>query len=82
VREYEPHIALDGGPTGLDVVGAIVARADQFLKPGGQLILEIGAPQESSVRALVAEQGKFTLLDTIRDYAGHARVISATKLDN
>jgi release factor glutamine methyltransferase len=79
VRDYEPHIALDGGPSGLDVVAAIVTQAERFLKPGGQLILEIGAPQEAEVRRLVESRGAYELLPTIHDYAGHARVISARK---
>ena len=77
VRHFEPKAALDGGPTGLEVVGQIVAQAGQHLKPGGQLILEIGAPQESVVRKLVEDLGEFELLPTIRDYAGHPRVVSA-----
>jgi release factor glutamine methyltransferase len=79
VRDYEPHTALDGGPTGLEIVAAIVTQAEQFLKPGGQLILEIGAPQESDVRSLVQSRGGYELLPTIHDYAGHARVISALR---
>jgi release factor glutamine methyltransferase len=79
VREYEPHAALDGGPTGLDVAAAIVAQAQRFLKPGGQLILEIGAPQEHAVRSLIADRGGYEIRSTIKDYAGHARVISAMK---
>jgi release factor glutamine methyltransferase len=82
VREYEPYSALDGGPTGLEVVTAIVRQADRFLKPGGQLILEIGAPQELAVRSLIGDRGQFKLLDTIRDYAGHARVISGIRSES
>jgi release factor glutamine methyltransferase len=79
VRDYEPHGALDGGPTGLEIVAAIAAQSAQFLKLGGQLILEIGAPQETAVRDLVASRGSYDLLPTIHDYAGHARVISARR---
>ena len=77
VRDFEPKTALDGGPTGLEVAGQIIAQASQRLKPGGQLILEIGAPQESAVRKLVEERGEYELLPTICDYAGHPRVISS-----
>jgi release factor glutamine methyltransferase len=79
VRDYEPHVALDGGPSGFDVVAAIATQAERFLKPGGQLILEIGSPQEGAVRNLIESRGGYELLPTIHDYAGHARVISARK---
>jgi release factor glutamine methyltransferase len=77
VRDFEPHIALDGGPSGVEVVAAITGQAQRFLKPGGQLILEIGAPQEVAVRQLIESCSGYELLPTIHDYAGHARVISA-----
>src|SRR3990172_3494246 len=52
VRDYEPHQALDAGPTGLEVVSRIVAQAGNFLNPGGQFIIEIGSPQELALRKL------------------------------
>jgi len=79
VRDFEPHAALDGGPTGLEIVAAIVEQAGRFLKPGGQLIMEIGAPQESAVRKLIENRGEYELLPTIHDYAGHPRVVPAKR---
>src|SRR5262249_16730492 len=43
VRDFEPHVALDGGADGLQVLERIVADAPAWLKPGGYLIVEIGA---------------------------------------
>jgi release factor glutamine methyltransferase len=77
VRDYEPRPALDGGPTGLEVVGQIIGQSGTYLKPGGQLILEIGSPQESAVQSLVEARGEYDLSPTIRDYSGHPRVVSA-----
>jgi release factor glutamine methyltransferase len=79
VRDYEPRDALDGGPTGLEVVGQIIDQAENYLKSGGQLILEIGSPQEMAVRKLVEGRDKYELSPTIRDYSGHPRVVSAKK---
>jgi release factor glutamine methyltransferase len=80
VRDYEPIEALNGGPTGLDVVRRLVAQSASVLKPGGYLILEIGAPQELSVRELLLEVGGFEVLPTVRDYAGHPRVVVARRI--
>lgn len=79
VRNFEPHLALDGGPDGLSVVGRLIEQAPPRLKPGGHLILEIGYDQEAAVRALVEAQPALTLGPTIRDSANHPRVILATK---
>jgi release factor glutamine methyltransferase len=47
VRDYEPRMALDGGPDGLDFYRRIAAEAGAFLRPGGRAMLELndhGAP--------------------------------------
>ncbi|WP_435017081.1 peptide chain release factor N(5)-glutamine methyltransferase [Tundrisphaera sp. TA3] len=79
VRDYEPHLALDGGPDGLRVVARLIEQAVPLLKPGGHLILEIGSDQEAPVRSLIANQSELELSATIRDHANHPRVIRATR---
>jgi release factor glutamine methyltransferase len=79
VRDYEPHTALDGGPSGLELVAPLIAESVPLLKPGGHLILEIGTAQEQPVRALIERQAELRLAPTIRDHAQHPRVIRATR---
>ncbi len=79
VRDFEPHLALDGGEDGLRVVAPLIRDAVGLLKPGGHLILEIGSDQESQVRALIEAEPALTLAPTIRDHANHPRVIRATR---
>jgi len=81
VKDYEPHAALDGGPDGLDVVRRIVTDSPAWLVEGGQVILEIGAPQESAVKALFEQAGGWQPAPTVRDYAGHPRVVRAARCD-
>jgi len=54
VRDFEPGVALFGGPDGLDVIRAIVAEACDRLRPGGWLIFELGAGQAPGVEGLLA----------------------------
>ena len=75
VRDYEPHLALDGGPDGLDMVARLIEQSVPLLKPGGHLILEIGTDQEKPVRALIEAQPGLRLAPTIHDHAQHPRVI-------
>lgn len=41
VKDYEPHLALDGGPDGLDLIFALLSQAKQYLKNNGTILLEI-----------------------------------------
>jgi release factor glutamine methyltransferase len=79
VRDYEPHLALDGGPDGLRVVARLIEQAIPLLTVGGHLILEIGSDQEMPVRSLIAARPELELAPTIRDAANHPRVICSRK---
>jgi release factor glutamine methyltransferase len=69
VRRYEPATALFSGPTGLEALEAIVARAPCHLRHGGWLVVEHGDLQGAAVRALF-EAARFAAVRTHRDLAG------------
>ncbi len=75
VKDYEPHLALDGGDDGLDIIRRIIDKAPDHLVRGGRLLLEIGYDQGESVSALMREAG-FADVEVIPDYAGLDRVVS------
>jgi release factor glutamine methyltransferase len=52
LRRHEPKKALVPGPTGLEAIRRIVRESPAWLRPGGWLILEIGAGQRRAVLAL------------------------------
>ena len=45
VREYEPHMALDGGGDGLDFLDKMMENINSIAKPGCHLYLELGDGQ-------------------------------------
>jgi release factor glutamine methyltransferase len=79
VRDYEPHLALDGGLGGFLVFDRLLEQVVHRLKPGGWLILEIGAPQEAPARARISAQSGLELFKTILDGSGHPRVLRARR---
>jgi len=79
VRNYEPHLALNGGPGGFVIFDRLIAQAAAVLQPGGVLLLEIGATQEAEVRRRLASQGSYMDLETIRDDSRHPRVLRARR---
>src|ERR1019366_3337370 len=76
-RGYDPALALDGGPDGLDGYRAIAADARRLLAPGGRLIVELGMGQEPAVRALFTTAG-LIVAAARDDLAGIPRALSAT----
>ncbi|MBP0575899.1 putative protein N(5)-glutamine methyltransferase, partial [Mycobacterium tuberculosis] len=45
VALHEPILALDGGDDGLDAYRRLAPTAARALKPGGRIIVEVGAGQ-------------------------------------
>ena len=70
----EPHIALNGGDDGLDIIHRIISGAPQFLCRGGILLLEADPRQMERIAALL-QQAAFTAIQTRRDLSGAERVI-------
>jgi release factor glutamine methyltransferase len=77
VRDYEPHLALDGGPDGYAVFDRILRDAPRYLKEGDTLILEIGTEQEQPARQRIEAAGVFQLAPTVFDFSRHPRVLRA-----
>jgi release factor glutamine methyltransferase len=75
VRDYEPHVALFAGPTGLEVYQRLIVEADRVLRPHGWLLLELGYNSLDPVRAML-ESG-WNDIDVIPDLAGLPRVLAA-----
>lgn len=77
VRLHEPKRALVAGPTGAEVIERLVHEAAVRLTPGGWLVVEIGPAEEAE--AAVRRAGGLEPHPTLRDLAGHPRVIQARR---
>lgn len=80
VREHEPKLALEAGPLGTEVIARLIPQAAERLVPGGHLLVEISPMIDAAVRALLAAEKRFEVLPTIKDLAGHARVVHARRV--
>jgi len=76
VREFDPYLALDGGPDGLDAYRAIISDAGRVLHPGGWIALEVGWDQGGTVPALLRQAG-FDEIRVVRDDGNRDRVVLA-----
>ena len=71
--QYEPRFAIVGGADGLDGFRILAREASSHLLPGGWLLVEHGAGQHESVRALLEAAGLETT-ESWPDLAGIPRV--------
>jgi release factor glutamine methyltransferase len=79
VRDHEPHVALHAGEGGTDVVKPLVEQAARRLNSGGALIMEVSPMIAAEVEAIIRSRAEFELGPTMRDLAGHPRVVQATR---
>ncbi len=75
VREFDPRLALDGGPDGCDAYRAIIAELPQLLSDQGVAVLELGAGQEAAVAGIARGQGLVVAGAARPDLAGIARAL-------
>jgi release factor glutamine methyltransferase len=76
VSEYEPRLALDGGPSGDTVLAPLVMGARAHLEAGGSLVVELGHDQAARARELAQAAG-FEDVTVRRDLARIERVLVA-----
>ena len=75
VKNFEPHLALDGGEDGLDIYRKLIPQSFEKLRPQGVLFLEIGPASAVEIMK------KFGYSNTKiqKDYAGTDRILQGVK---
>lgn len=79
IKDYEPRLALDGGPDGLAVIRLLVAELHQLLRPGGLVALEVGQDQAEAVAQLLAQTQAYAPPRILSDYQRIGRVVTAQR---
>ena len=79
VADWEPALALRGGPDGLDGARGILADAAGWLSPGGSVLLEL-SPDQMDEAAAIALAGGLAVEAVHPDLAGRDRVLQCRSL--
>jgi len=72
--QNEPRLALDGGHSGLDIIGRIIENAPKYLEQNGYLLLEADPCQMEDIKSMLAKNG-FNGVQLYKDLSGSNRVI-------
>ena len=76
VRDWEPALALFGGPDGLDHARRVVAEAPSWLVPGGTLVVEVGDDHGPAI-AEIAHAAGFAHVEVRQDLTERDRALVA-----
>ena len=82
VARFEPLLALNGGESGLDLIGRIGDGLPSILSPGGDFFMEIGDGQGAAVTDMFLgnqQRDLYEFVHLYRDYGGRERVIHIRK---
>lgn len=78
VRDFEPHLALDGGEDGLDFYRTIIGNYKAVLKENGLMAFEFGMGQGDDVCQILVDNG-FEILQRKKDFGNIERAVIARK---
>lgn len=76
VRRFEPHQALFAGRSGLEVFARLIPQAQNVLRPGGWLVMEMGHSSRDRVCELLVDWEEIRVTN---DLQGIARVVAARR---
>jgi len=74
--KFEPLLALDGGPDGLQKISQLCRQVKNKLRPTGYLLLEIGQGQRKAVTSLLHSFFQCANIEVTLDLGGIDRVVS------
>ena len=78
IINYEPKVALDGGPDGLDLIKKVIYKSSCLLKRNGMFAIEIGFNQYQKVSAILKNY-RFREISKEYDHDRNVRCIISTK---
>jgi release factor glutamine methyltransferase len=81
VTEWDPPLAVFGGPDGLDVIRTVVNAAAGLLRYGGALAIEHDDTHGDAVPALLRRRRVLTDVEEHRDLAGRPRFATARRCE-
>ena len=77
VKNYDPHLALDGGEDGLRFYREIIKKGYEYLKKDGILLFEVGESQARKVKNLMKKD--YEDIQIIKDYNNIERIVIGKK---
>ncbi len=75
VKDFEPHLALDGGADGLEIYRKIASEAPKYLTRGGMLVMEVGEGQAADVIKLFTNSAYSMVMKDFRGIDRYVKIV-------
>ena len=79
ISRHEPRLAFDGGPFGIGIVRRFLKEAPKYLKPGGWVLMEVGAGQGAGLAKSLGANPQYDEVNTYTDAGDEIRVVEARR---
>jgi len=79
VVDFEPHVALFAGPSGLEILFELLAGGEALLKPGGWVVSEMGYDQGNEIRGFLLNRPGWDDPVIYRDLAHIERILTVRR---
>ena len=78
VSQWEPRLALDGGPDGMGVLGPLIERLPRLIRETGKslALIEIDSESADECRDRATRALPNAEIEIVRDYAGLHRILA------
>lgn len=74
---HEPHLALDGGPSGMEAIAHLIQTAPEYVISGGFWAIELMQGQAGTVAQMLHRDGRYGAIAIHPDFSGVDRFVSA-----
>ncbi|MBL9000728.1 MAG: peptide chain release factor N(5)-glutamine methyltransferase [Phycisphaerae bacterium] len=79
VKDYEPHLALRGGPDGLACVRPVLDHGPRWLRPGGLILVEVASCTADAAAGVLRSVPDVEDVRVLKDIDGLPRVVVGRK---
>jgi release factor glutamine methyltransferase len=80
VVDFEPHVAVFAGTSGLEILFELLAEAPKLLKPGGSFVSEMGYDQGNDIRDFLLTHPAWAEPVIYRDLACIERILTVQRV--
>jgi release factor glutamine methyltransferase len=77
IIDFEPRMAFDGGPFGVNILTRLIRETPRYLKPNSWLCFEVGLGQGPALERMLQKAPGYAAVQAVSDEQGEVRALLA-----